>query len=121
MEWTCRAPRRRRKVKCDTFANYLINKHNIDSHTGEKNESLGAAFNERLQSGTHQLGGNGKIHLRDCAGERRFLSKVKFDIFLLKPSDINGISARFRRIAKMALLNSSLHKWRQVVKGACLA
>lgn len=28
---------------------------------------------------------------------------------------------RFRRIAKMALLNSSLHKWRQVVKGACLA
>ncbi|KAJ3658094.1 hypothetical protein Zmor_009854 [Zophobas morio] len=29
--------------------------------------------------------------------------------------------AKFRRIAKLAVMNSNLNKWRQVVKGACIA
>ncbi|XP_019869595.2 transient-receptor-potential-like protein isoform X2 [Aethina tumida] len=29
--------------------------------------------------------------------------------------------ARFRRIAKMAVMNSNLNKWKQVVRGACIA
>ncbi|KRT78836.1 hypothetical protein AMK59_8297 [Oryctes borbonicus] len=41
-------------------------------------------------------------------------------IYVTAPENEDSLS-RFRRIAKMALLNSSLHKWRQVVKGACLA
>nr|XP_022912725.1 transient-receptor-potential-like protein [Onthophagus taurus] len=38
----------------------------------------------------------------------------------VSPPENEDSLARFRRIAKLALLNSSLHKWRQVIKGACL-
>lgn len=37
------------------------------------------------------------------------------------PPDNEDSLARFRRVAKLAVLNSSLNKWRQVVTGACMA
>lgn len=37
------------------------------------------------------------------------------------PPEGENSLAKFRRIAKMAAVTSSLNKWRQVVKGACIA
>lgn len=36
------------------------------------------------------------------------------------PEDENSL-VRFRRIAKLAVLNSSSHKWSQIVEGVCEA
>ncbi|XP_045478713.1 transient-receptor-potential-like protein isoform X2 [Harmonia axyridis] len=41
--------------------------------------------------------------------------------FLYAPPENETATARFRRIAKLAILNSGMNKWRQVVKGACIA
>ncbi|XP_066154304.1 transient-receptor-potential-like protein isoform X2 [Euwallacea fornicatus] len=42
------------------------------------------------------------------------------DIYTPPPEGETSL-AKFRRIARMAALNSSLNKWQQVVKGACIA
>ncbi|RZC40408.1 hypothetical protein BDFB_009248 [Asbolus verrucosus] len=43
------------------------------------------------------------------------------ELFYQTPPEGEDSLAKFRRIAKLALLNSSLNKWRQVVRGACIA
>lgn len=49
-------------------------------------------------------------------------SEDEIEQLIYEPPPENEDSlARFRRVAKLAVLNSSLHKWRQVVTGACLA
>ncbi|KAK9870190.1 hypothetical protein WA026_006275 [Henosepilachna vigintioctopunctata] len=62
--------------------------------------------------------------------ERRLLKDFKVgpiateddeEILYAPPPDNETATARFRRIAKMAILNSGMNKWRQVVKGACIA
>ncbi|XP_044748537.1 transient-receptor-potential-like protein [Coccinella septempunctata] len=66
---------------------------------------------------------------RNKVWERRLMKDFKVgpiatedeEELLHTPPQNETATARFRRIAKLAILNSGMNKWRQVIRGACIA
>ncbi|KAK9680694.1 hypothetical protein QE152_g38884 [Popillia japonica] len=89
----------------------ILNKNGMDVSCAEKKEK--AILGKKMKVWERRLMKDFKVAPINSEEMEKF-------IYVTAPENEDSL-ARFRRIAKMALLNSSLHKWRQVVKGACLA
>lgn len=55
------------------------------------------------------------FHLAPVAGEE------DMDVLMTEPPPDEDPLSKFRRLAKLAVLNSTQQKWGQVVKGVCQA
>ncbi|GJQ82376.1 TRPL [Trypoxylus dichotomus] len=89
----------------------ILNKNGMDVSCADKKEK--AILGKKMKVWERRLMKDFKVAPINSEEMEKF-------IYVTAPENEDSLS-RFRRIAKMALLNSSLHKWRQVVKGACLA
>ncbi|CAG9767036.1 unnamed protein product [Ceutorhynchus assimilis] len=87
----------------------LLSKNGMDVSSAEKKEK--AILGKRMKIWERRLMKDFKVVPVAVEENEELFSPVEGETSL----------ARFRRVAKMAVLNSSLNKWQEVVKGACTA